>query len=84
MIGTYIEQLISVLQEEKYVYLIKSTHKQGPWFFFDIENDKRPYRVIWVRYVLPAFKFPTEELVEEFRSEFLTPRRCEIIRLEKI
>lgn len=84
MMGMYLEHLISALQEEeKYMYLIKSTHRQGPWFFFDVANAERPYKIMWVKYMLPAFKFPSEKLVEEFRTEFLAPRKVEIIRLER-
>lgn len=87
MLGSYLDQLISSHQNStKFMYLIRSTYVNGEWFFFDIENindDSRPDRVLWVPRALPAYKFSSEQAVEEFRAEFISPRRVEIIRMEK-
>lgn len=77
-----LDQLVSHLQNP-YLYVITTTHVKGQWFFFDIEDlPKKPFRVMWVPNITPAFKFISEEAVEEFRSEYFSPRKTNIIRLE--
>ena len=81
--GQYLEHLIASVQNEKnHFYMIQLVGKRD-WFFFDLENDDRPYRVLWVPYQSPAFKFSSEQAVEEFRAEFISPRRTQILRVER-
>lgn len=78
VVPAYIAQYIKTNQ---YFYLIKSKEVEGEWFFFDIENETPPRRIMWVETTRTAFKFPSEVAVEEFKAQFITPRRSEIIRL---
>lgn len=80
--GTYLNFLISSIQErDKYVYLIKHKRVEGNWYFFDLNNDEPPYCALWVPYISPAFKFPSEQSVEDFKSDFLSSREVEVVRL---
>lgn len=79
----YFDFLVSSIQDKNMVYVIKNRSIFGDWYFFDIENYEPPYRVIWVPRVTPAFKFVSEQAVEEFRDEFLSPRKTEIVRIKR-
>lgn len=81
--GSFLDHLITAMQEKnKFLYMIRSRNENGEWYFFDMENDKPPYRIAWVPYISPAFKFPSEESVEEFRADYIAPRKVEIVRME--
>ena len=82
--GQYLEDLMQMLQERgKYIYLISRQVQTVQWYFFDLENEEPPYRVAWVPYISPAYKFPSEQAVEEFKMEYILPRKVDIIRLER-
>lgn len=79
-----LEELMGILnRKDPYVYVITSKQIEGVWYFFDLEDfTKKPFRVMWISHITPAFKFQSEQAVEEFRSQYLSPRRTEIVRLE--
>lgn len=82
MSNSYVDFLISTLQEDTETrYVIKSKAVQGNWYFFDIEIDAKTHHVEWIPYISGAVKFNSEQSVEEFASQFLSPRPVEIIRL---
>ena len=79
----YLDYILGTVQDKNYVYIIKFTRLPHHWYFYELESELKPHRVIWGPHITPAFKFPSEQTVEEFRAEFISPRRTEILRMEK-
>lgn len=77
----YMDYLVISLQEE-YIYLIKRLKVAGDWFLFDLTEET--YTAMWTKSTRSAFKFPSEIAVEEFRSEFISPRPVEIVRIKRL
>lgn len=76
-----IDFLIASLNESKYFYVIQP-EIDPKWFLFDI-GEGTPERVMWTSNLRTALIFPTEQVVEEFRSSFLSNRNTYITRMER-
>ena len=84
MIQSYIDHLINVLNEKSNYFYVIRYKKRTPreWYFMDMEKID-PLKVIWVPSFRAAFRFSTEELVEDFKAHWLRRRPVEIVRMEK-
>jgi hypothetical protein len=80
--GGYLDYIIGKYQPERYIFIIRRKRVSGKWFLLDVEG-KSPYPAIWTPHFTKAFMFPTEQEVEEFKCEFVSPRPCEIIRISR-
>ena len=82
--GQYLDHLINTLNEmSKYYYVIRYKQLYDPcWYFLDLEETK-PIQVMWVPSSKAAFRFDTEQRVEEFKAHWLQSRSVEILRMEK-
>lgn len=78
----YLDYIIGKYQPERYIYLIRRRKVDGRWFLRDVAG-KFPFPAIWTPHFSTALLFPTEQEVEEFKCEFVSPRPCEIIRISK-
>jgi hypothetical protein len=79
----YLDDLLAkVAQRNKYAYVIRSITR-GRWYFFDVDTTTDPHGVKWTHYINRAFWFPDEQSVEEFRTDFITPRLVEILRIDR-
>jgi len=82
----YIEQLIAHMQESKYVYALESKLKLG-WFLIDYgtpvgQVNDNVSAAIWFPNRQIAVKFDTEESIEEFQHQYISPRPSSIVRIE--
>ena len=75
----YIDQLISNYNHSQYVYLIEHGLKLG-WFLQEYQLS--PARAVWFPRANRAFRFVSEEDVEEFKSVYMAPRQVSIVRVE--
>lgn len=80
--GMYIDELISLIQQSDKAYIIRMLRTDS-WYFFDMNTEYDPHPVVWTPHRSRAFWFPDEESVEEFKKDFITPRRVEILRIDK-
>lgn len=80
---SFFEYYLDAIRNKKdiYLYLIHCETRNRQWYFFDVEMVKKTPQIMWVPRKAGAFKFRTEEAVEEFRSLYVSPRKTEIIRL---
>ena len=81
----YIDHLMHVLNEKSnYFYVIRHKRRTPKeWYLMDVEHDYAPVRVIWIPSFRAAFRFGTEEMVEDFKADWLRHRPVEIVRMEK-
>lgn len=75
--------LFNRFYQDSYIYIIEFKKNQLSWFFFDLIS-KGYNQVIWTRNIKHAHFFLSEEAVEEFKAEFISPRKTSIIRLSSI
>lgn len=80
--GGYLDSLIADMQTRRTYYLIRLRRDDKMWYLFDAEYTLKAHRVMWVPNVDTAFKFNSEEEVEDFVSEFIAPRKVEIVEFE--
>lgn len=81
--GIYIDELLSLMQEAyKNVYIIRLVQRDI-WYFHDINDDTQPQGIVWTPHMAHARAFSTEESVEEFKMAFISPRKVEILRIER-
>lgn len=64
----------------KYAYIIRLLTEDF-WYFYDMQTTTHPHPIMWTQHIQRAFWFPDEESVEEFRQDFIDPRRVEILRI---
>lgn len=90
MPSSYGDMLASILNmQEQYEYIIRrkvqiGDHINGVWYLLTVDSTKKPpYVVKWTSSMFLAFKFPSEQAVEEFKQAYILPRPAEIIRIEK-
>ena len=77
--------VLSVVGEAyRHVFVIRNTilHKHS-WYFHNLRMEELINGVIWTPHLSQAYVFPSEELVEEFKMKYITPRKVEILRIEK-
>lgn len=85
----WMEQMLSRLKEKQFAYLIERKAHHKNYFFYDIHNFDLTFglnekqQVIWTPFQRQAALFDTEEQVEEFQSQYITPRKSSIIRIVK-
>lgn len=79
---SWLEQLIAS-QEDKYAYLIEIKKNSTNWFFVDIlEFKNNLIQLQWSAIKNKATLFENEEMVEEFKAKFISPRKASIIRIK--
>jgi hypothetical protein len=67
-----------------HIYVIEMKKNQTNWFFFNISPtaNTKNHKVCWTPNIKHAHVFTTEQAVEEFKSDFIAPRRVSIIRIK--
>lgn len=88
----WLEQLRANAQERKYEYLISRGVDGKKFFYFDFDwigkprfGDplKKEMQLFWTPTQRLAFPFQTEQEVEEFKADFVSPRKVSILRVIK-
>jgi hypothetical protein len=80
--GEWIIQLLASMQNDYYV--IRSTRNLTKYYYFDFDQvGESNYKLIWTPSYRSAFLFDSEEMVEEFKSKYISPRKAAIVRLPK-
>lgn len=88
--GAYHEWMNELLQNarsKKYDYIISRGKNNQKYFYYDFDEydgtTPNLIQLIWTPHPLRAFLFHTEQDVEEFKSDFISPRKASIIRVAK-
>lgn len=83
----WMKELVANAQEKKYEYLIGRVKNRANFFYYDFDYvggiNEQLIQLIWTPYQRQAFPFETEQEVEEFKAEYITPRKASIIRVIK-
>lgn len=80
----WMRQLVANAQEKKYEYLIGRVKNKTNYFYYDFEYVGGVlYQLLWTPTQRQAFPFETEQQVEEFKAEYISPRKASIIRVIK-
>jgi hypothetical protein len=83
----WMKELVANAQEKKYEYLIGRVQNKTNFFYYDFDYiggaDGRLIQLIWTPYQRQAFPFESEQEVEEFKAEHISPRKASIIRVIK-
>lgn len=55
------------------------------WYYYAIRHGDlmKIEGVVWTPYMSKAFPFQDEESVEEFKAHYISPRKVEILRINK-
>lgn len=78
----WLEQLIAD-HADKYGYLIETKKNSTNWFFVDAFRIKDGiYQLQWTAAKAKATLFESEQMVEEFKSQYISPRKASIIRIK--
>lgn len=84
----WMKQLVAESQEKKYEYYIMRAKADTRYFYHDYdvwedEDGRDTYQLIWTKVQRLALPFETEQEVEEFKSDFISPRKASIIRVHR-
>ena len=75
----------NIISEAKYRYFIQFVKNSKKFFFYElVEYTSEPSDILqvkWTPILASAFPFETEEHVETFKADFISPRKVSIIRL---
>ncbi len=78
----WLEQLVAS-GEDKYAYLIETKKNSTKWFFVDVLEFKNSIlQLQWTAARNKATLFETEEMVEEFKAHYISPRKASIVRIK--
>lgn len=82
MSSQFHDMLMSRIQQDNVpTYIVRFSHNDEEWYFFDLKMDKFPHPVLWTRNSDHAFGFSSEEEAEDFISDFIFPREVQILRV---
>jgi hypothetical protein len=76
----WLEQLLQG-QKNNSVYMIEMRKDNNKWFLFGVSPKDVIERIYWTPNVKSAHIFTTEQSVEEFKSDYISPRKVSIIRI---
>lgn len=83
----WLKQIAASTQESRYEYIISRSKNSLQYFYYDFDYIGgvvgTAYKLIWTPAQRRAFAFNTEQEVEEFKAEYVTPRKASIIRVPK-
>lgn len=78
----WLESILASLKKHTHVYMIEMRKNDSKWFFLDLEHKKEPIvQILWTPNKKNARIFLTEQTVEEFKADYLSPRKVSIIRM---
>ena len=86
MIGSayedWMNELLANMQKDYYV--IRRTKNLIKYYYYDFDQvGEANLKLIWTPSHRSAFLFDSEEMVEEFKSKYVSPRKASIVRLPK-
>lgn len=77
----FIDELMKQAQELKaYVIMMHQGHS---WYFHNLREHPVVTGVIWTPRIQDARLFIEEEEVEEFKMKFISPRKVQILKIER-
>lgn len=79
--GPLIDQLIKEMQVN--LGFVIALQRLRSWYFHNLEEDSVVTGVIWTPHITRARLFPDEKSVEEFKSQFISPRKVQILRITR-
>jgi hypothetical protein len=85
MYQQWIDDMLATVKSHSHVYMIEMRKNQGKWFFLNLET-KTEYltQVLWTPSIRNAHIFLEEETVEEFKADYISPRKVSIIRMPSL
>lgn len=81
----WIDEILAGVKDPSHVYMIEMRKKQKKWFFLTLTpKTEQLVQVCWTPTMRNAYVFLEEETVEEFKAEFISPRKASIIRMPSL
>jgi hypothetical protein len=81
----WMDEILAKAKTYSHVYMIEMRKNQNKWFFLDLDEKKVDLvQVLWTPQQRNAHVFLTEEMVEEFKSDHISPRKVSIIRMPSL
>ncbi len=74
---------IDTLLDQNHIYVIEMKKNHTNWFFFNLAEELNK-QVTWTPKIRQAHFFLSEEAVEEFKAEFISPRKTSIVRMSSM
>lgn len=78
--GPLIEELIKEMYENFYIIKMISINS---WYYHELRPEPIVCGVVWTPRIQLAHKFHNEKTVEEFKAQFISPRKVEILRITR-
>lgn len=78
----WLQHMIDLAKKHAYVYTIELKKNQHDWYVLAVSPpDDRLMKVFWTSSLNSAQLFLTEQEVEEFKSDYISPRKVSIVRM---
>lgn len=77
----WIDEMLFQSDYPNHVYVIEMKRNLVNWFLFGISNTSHLQKVYWTPMIRQAHIFLTEENVEEFKCQYISPRKVSIVRI---
>ncbi len=78
MFGIGVDELRKLQSMEKYIITMVN-HRS--WYYKDIDELPEVTGIVWTPYIRLAHLFYNEQDVEEFKMNFISPRKVNILRI---
>lgn len=77
----WIDDMLAQVENHEHVYTIEMKKNQKNWFLLAVTPADVIQQVYWTSALRSAHLFMSEQTVEEFKADYITPRKVSIIRL---
>ena len=76
-------QMLDKLKQQQFAYLIERKTNNKNYFLYDVKgfNPLLKDAIVWTPFQRQAALFDSEEQVEEFQMNYISPRKSSIIRI---
>lgn len=78
----WMNELLASMHKDYYV--IRRTKNLTKYYYYDFDQvGEQSFKLIWTPSQRSAFLFDSEQMVEEFKANYVSPRQAAIVRLPK-
>lgn len=82
--SAWLTQMVATLHEKKFEYLISRAKNDKEYFYYNFDYiTDTTFQLLWTPRQARAFPFESEQEVEEFKSDYISPRKASIIRVHR-
>ena len=79
--GQMIDELLKQMNKAQSFVIMMS--RLQSWYFQSLKDNPAITGVVWTPHISLAHFFPDEKSVEEFKMNFISPRKVNILRLNR-